>query len=272
MYKELKWGEYSLLSLYISVLSGIAVALQYDPDVPLYSISTIDLLIPYGAYFRSLHFYSSQFFFLFCVCHVIAIFSQSQHLSRKQWIRLIATLPVALLILFTGYILRGDTTGYSAGMIGESILLDVPYFGKALNNLLFSISDNGMKRIYVNHIIGFGLLWGWLARKHVKKYTIDLENHIFLIIATFLFPIFVYAPFEPEQLGTTHITGPWFFVGLQELLRYFPPMLAGVLFPMSLLVAVAFLQKSNPKFYYILFFVLGWFCLYALLTGIGLTR
>ncbi len=271
-FKEIRWGEYSLLALYISVLSGVVVALQYDPATPLYSISTIDMLVPFGAYFRSLHFYSSQFFFLFCICHVIGIFSQSQNYSRNQWILLIATLPVTLLILFTGYILRGDSTGFSAGMIAESILLDMPYIGQSMNNLLFSISDNGMKRIYVNHIVGFGLLWGWLAWGHVKKYKVSLDRHILLSIGIFLFSLFIAAPFEPDHLGVTHISGPWFFIGLQELLRYLPPMLAGIVFPLTLLVALALLQKNTSGFRCILFFILGWFLFYVLLTGIGLSR
>lgn len=272
MFKNIKWGEYSLLALYISVLSGVIIALQYDPATPLYSISTIDMLVPFGAYFRSLHFYSSQFFFFFCICHVIGIFSKSQNYSRKQWIVLTATLPVTLLILFTGYILRGDSTGFSAGMIAESILLDVPYIGRTINDFFFSISDNGMKRIYINHIIGFEILWGWLAWSHIKKYRISLGHHVFLSTGILLFSLFITAPFEPDHLGVTHITGPWFFVGLQELLRYLPPILAGVIFPLTMLIALAFLQKRNHGFRYILIFISSWLLFYLLLTGIGLSR
>ncbi len=272
IFKELRWGEYSLLALYISVLSGVVVALQYDPATPLYSITTLDVLVPFGAYFRSLHFYSSQFFFLFSICHLFGIFGLAQSYSRKQWLMLSATLPVALLILFTGYVLRGDSTGFSAGMIAEAILLDLPYIGKTTNDLLFSISENGMKRIYVNHIIGFGLFWGWLAWGHVKKFRVSFNRHIFLTITILLFSLFITAPFDPDHLGVTHIAGPWFFLGLQELLRYLPPMVAGILFPSTLLIALAFLQKRNRGYRYFLLFILLWLLFYALLTGIAMNR
>jgi len=269
---SVKWGEYSLLSLYISVLSGVIVALQYDPAAPLYSISTLDMLVPFGEYFRSLHFYSSQFFFLFCICHVIGVFEQAQKYSKKQWVLLTATLPVALLILFTGYVLRGDSTGYSAGMIAEAILLDLPLLGQSINDLFFSISDNGMKRIYVNHIIGFGLLWGWLAWNHVKKYRISFNRHILISIAILLFSIFVAAPFEPDHLGVTYISGPWFFLGLQELLRYMPPIIAGILIPGTLLIGIALLRKEHGRYRFILWYILLWLLAYSVLTGIGFLR
>ncbi|MEN8199197.1 MAG: cytochrome b N-terminal domain-containing protein, partial [Thermodesulfobacteriota bacterium] len=211
-FKEMRWGEYSLLALYVSVLSGVVVGLQYDPATPLYSVSTLDLLVPFGAYFRSLHFYSSQFFFLFSICHLVAVFEAAQNYSDKQWIKLSFTLPVALLVLFTGYVLRGDSTGFSAGMIAESILLDLPWLGENINDLLFSISDNGMKRVYVNHIIGLAILWGWLAWKHVKKYQVAFPRHTLLTIIILLFSLFVSAPVEPDHLGVTHISGPWFFL------------------------------------------------------------
>jgi ubiquinol-cytochrome c reductase cytochrome b subunit len=272
IFSEVKWGEYSLIALYISVLSGVVVAFQYDPASPLYSVSTLDMLVPFGEYFRSLHFYSSQLFFLCCVFHVIGIFDQAQSYSKKKWIMLTATLPVALLILFTGYVLRGDSTGFSAGMIAEAILLDLPLIGEPLNDLLFSISDNGMKRIYVNHIIAFGLLWGWLAWSHVKKYKISFNRHILLTSGIILFSIFVAAPFEPDHLGVTHISGPWFFLGLQELLRYLPPVVAGVFIPLTLLLGISCLRKQSPRYLWILWFIICWLLAYTVLTAVGFLR
>jgi Cytochrome b/b6/petB len=271
-FKDIKWGEYSLLALYISVLSGVVVGFQYDPSTPLYSVSTLDFLVPYGAYFRSLHFYSSQFFFLFCICHLLGIFEEAQSYSRKQWIMLIATLPVGLLILFTGYLLRGDSTGFSAGMIAESILLDIPYIGKSLNDLLFSITENGMKRVYINHIIGLVVLWGWLAWGHLRKFRVSFNRHILLTLSILLFSLFITSPLDPDHLGVTHISGPWFFLGLQELLRYLPPMVAGILFPLTLLVALVLLQKRNRGYRYFLLYLLLWLVIYTSLTGIGITR
>jgi quinol-cytochrome oxidoreductase complex cytochrome b subunit len=270
--KTLHWGEYSLLALYISVLSGVIVALQYDPATPFYSVSTMDLLVPFGAYFRSLHFYSSQFFFLFSIIHLIAVFEETQKFSQKQWALLSLSIPVALLVLFTGYVLRGDSTGYSAGMIAEAIILDIPWIGQNINDLLFSISENGMKRIYVNHIIAFGLLWGWMVWGHVKKYKISFERNLMLTFGILLFSVFILAPFEPDHLGVTHIAGPWFFLGLQELLRYMPPLIAGMLIPLTFLLALFFLQKKNSSYLFCLYFIIGWLLCYTVLTAIALNR
>ena len=271
-FKKARWGEYSLLALYISVLSGVLVALQYDPATPFYSVSTLDLLVPFGAYLRSLHFYSSQLFFLFCLCHLIGIFDEAQDMSSTQWVMLSLSLPVALLVLFTGYVLRADATGFSAGMIAESILLAIPGIGHNINDLLFSITDNGMKRIYINHIIAFGLLWGWMVWGHVKKYRVSFYRNTLLTTLILSFSLFVAAPFEPDHLGVTYIAGPWFFLGLQELLRYFHPLLAGFLFPLIILIALAFLRKKNPGYRYVLYCITGWLLFYTLLTCIALTR
>ncbi len=271
-FKALRWGEFSLLALYISVLSGVIVALQYDPATPFYSVSTMDLLVPFGAYFRSLHFYSSQLFFLFSIFHLIGIFEETQQFSRKQWILLSLSIPVALLVLFTGYVLRADSTGYSAGMIAEAIILDIPWIGYNLNDILFSISDNGMKRIYVNHIISFGLLWGWMVWGHVKKYRISFERNVLVTVGILLFSVFIVAPFEPDHLGVTHIAGPWFFLGLQELLRYMPPLLAGIIIPLILLLALMFLQKRNRVYQICFFVIVTWLFCYTVLTIIALNR
>ncbi len=264
----IKWGEWSLIALFISVLSGLAVAFQYDPATPLYSASSLDLLVPFGDSFRALHFYSSQLFFLFSIVHLWAIFDRADTYSRSQWIRLVSTLPIALLILFTGYVLRADSTGSSAGLIAENIITAIPGIGRILNSILFSISDDGMKRVYINHVIGFSIVWGVLAWEHLRKYRTSFHHHPLLTATILLACILPTAPFEQEQLGFFHIAGPWFFLGLQELLKFLPPLVAGILIPGSLIIALFFLQKTNPYHHRIRTFVLAWLFLYIILTVI----
>ncbi len=269
---SVRWGEWSLIALFISVLSGMVVALQYDPATPLYSSSSLDILVPYGSYFRSLHFYSSQFFFLFSLAHLVAVFNKTEGYTRTQWIKLTATLPLGLLILFTGYILRGDSTGSSAGIIGENILLAIPILGDPLNDLLLSISDNHMKRVYVNHIISLGVFWGILAWEHLRVYRTSFNRHLLLTGLILLFSVLIAAPFEPDELGVFYTAGPWFFLGLQELLRFLPTLVAGVIIPFLLLAALALLRPANRFFRPLLIFILIWLIAYTILSLIALGR
>ncbi len=267
----IKWGEWSLIALFLSVLSGMVVGLQYNPATPLYSASALDLLVPFGDSFRALHFYSSQFFFLFATVHLWATLDISATWRRWTWIRLTSTLPVILLLLFTGYVLRGDSTGASAGLIAENIIKAIPLLGDPFNSLLFSISDDGMQRVFINHVIGLGLVFGLLAWEHLRRYRTSFRQHPLLTAALLLLCILPTAPFEQEQLGVFHIAGPWFFLGLQELLKYFPPLLAGILYPGSFICALFFLQKSNPAYPKTRLFVQGWLIVYAILSLIAIS-
>ena len=254
---SIEWGAWSLVCLYISLLSGIIVGLQYDLSEPFYSTAALDVLIPYGTYFRSLHFYSSQFFFLFAVLHYALVLKKTVTYTHSRRILLVLTLPVILLLLFTGYVLRSDSTGASAGMIAENILLAIPVFGSVLNELLFSITDNGMQRVYLHHVISLDFLLLILAWDHLRRYPVRISGYLLLIAVILSFSIFVEAPMDPEELGRFYITGPWFFLGLQELLRYLPPVIAGVLLPGFFILLLTMLPGPQR-----------WFLL--LLSGVGL--
>ncbi len=268
---EIRWGEYSYVALAVSVLSGLVLALQYDPATPFYSVSAIDALVPFGPFWRSLHFYSSQFFFLLVLCHFIIIYPHSRELSWKKWLYLTASLPVALLLLFTGYVLRGDATGESAGHIAENITLAIPLVGSGVNSLLFSIADDGLKRVYANHLLGLGLLFGVLSWDHLRRYQPAWKRCGAFVIFTVLVSAILPAPMEPERLGVFHISGPWFFLGLQELLCYVRPFWAGVVFPLTLLAALCVLMSEKwggrGGGYSV-----GWLVLYTVLTGMALSR
>ena len=266
----LRWGDWSLISLYISLISGIVVGIHYSPAEPFYSTSALDILVPYGTFFRSLHFYSSQFFFLFGVAHFLAVFNKSQNYTSKAYVYLILCLPCMLMLLFTGYVLRADATGYSAGMIAEHILESIPLIGSGLNNILFSISTHGMDRVYLHHVISFDLLFLFLAWDHLRRYRVFLTDHLLFISVLLLFSLIVAAPIDPDQLGLLYITGPWFFLGLQELLRYISPFIAGVIVPISLVVALIFLRDGQSYFRPLLIFICFWLGIYLILTLMAL--
>ncbi len=271
---ETKWGGKSLVSLYLSVLSGMVVALQYDPATPFFSASALDLLTPFGQFFRSCHFYSSQLFFLFSLCHLAAVIlaKSDQQLRFGKWLLLIGSVLAALLLLFTGYVLRADATGEAAGVIAENITLSIPYLGALLNSLLFSIEAEGMKRVYANHLIGLGLVWGVCCWDHLRRYRVSFGQHGLLLFATVVVSLCLAAPMEPTRLGLFHIQGPWFLLGLQELLRYIQPLWAGVIFPSTVVVALVCVGRETPWRRRSLLFIAGWLVVYCILSIIAALR
>ncbi len=268
---ETKWGAKSLVSLYVSVLSGIILALQYDPAHPFYSANSLDLLIPYGVFWRSLHFYSSQIFFLLSIVHIIAALAgSSKRFSLGRWSWLIITFPLSLLLLFTGYVLRGDATGESAGRIAENICLSIPVIGDLLNSVLFAVSEDGMKRVYANHVIGLAVVWGIFAWDHLRRYTVNVAEHSGVILACLFVSLAFNAPMELLKIGDSYISGPWFFLGLQELLRYIQPFWAGVVFPLLFLFSLVFLQEEEIWAHKARMFAGGWLVVYGIATVFAL--
>ena len=270
---SIRWGGHALISLYISVLSGVVLALQYSSPAPLYSTTTIELVVPFGWFWRALHYYSSQAFFLLLLCHLGIILWQNEHnFTRTAWLRLTASIPVALLLLFTGYILRGDATGEAAGAIAEHISLSIPLLGTPLNQLLFDISNSGLIKVYANHLIGLMVLGGICVWPHLRRYTAGFLNHIPITLLIFVVSATMATPLEPDRIGLLHIAGPWFFLGLQELLRYIPPFWAGVAVPLTVLLPLLLLPEKHKTRTRCLWFFIFWLLAYAGLTYISYSR
>ncbi|MCI5145082.1 MAG: hypothetical protein D3923_06010 [Candidatus Electrothrix sp. AR3] len=270
---SVRWGGHALISLYISVLSGIVLGLQYNPAEPFYSVATIELSVEFGSFWRSLHYYSSQVFFLLLLVHLaLSIWQNNVSLSRAAWLRLSAALPVALFLLFTGYILRGDATGKAAGAIAENIILSIPLFGRPLNTLLFDLNAAGIQKVYLNHLSGLMVLGGFCVWPHLRRYTAFWRNHIPLSLLLLVAAVLLSTPIEPERFGLLHIAGPWFFLGLQELLRYLPVFWAGVFTPAILVGLLLFLpNQGKARNWYLLLLAL-WLIGYVILSAFSYIR
>lgn len=268
-----RWGGGSLISLFLSILSGIVVALQYESSEPFYSTSAIELVVPYGSFWRGLHYYSSQAFFLLLLAHLaVVLWKNEVEFRRGAWIRLCATLPCGVLLLFTGYVLRGDATGEAAGAIAEHICLSVPLIGAQLNDLLFDLAGSGLRKVYAHHVIGLVVLGGMAAWPHLRRYTARWRNHLVLVLVTVLVAIAVPAPMEPNRFGLLFIAGPWFFLGLQELLRFLSPFVAGVLTPLLPVALLFWLPAASRPRAVVLLAIGLWLLVYGALTWFCMQR
>ncbi len=134
----------------------------------------------------------------------------------------------ALLLLFTGYVLRGDATGEAAGAIAEHICLSIPLVGGLINDLFFDLADSGVRKVYLHHVIGLVVLGGMAAWPHLAPlHRLKLAQPPVARAGHGGVSAVFAAPVEPERFGLLFIAGPWFFLGLQELLRYLPPLSPG---------------------------------------------
>jgi len=267
------WGGGALISLYLSILSGIVVALQFNAAEPFYSTTAIELVVPYGAFWRALHYFSSQAFFLLLLVHLgVVVWKNEKEYTRSAWIRLCATVPCGLLLLFTGYVLRADATGEAAGTIAEHICLSVPLIGAQINDLFFDLAASGVNKVYAHHVIGLVVLGGMAVWPHLRRYTARWRDHLILILLTILLSIVLTAPMEPNRFGLLFIAGPWFFLGLQELLRSLPPFIAGVVTPLLPLGLLFWLPKTAPARTSVLLAIILWLLAYGVLTFLCIQR
>ncbi len=94
---------------------------------------------------------------------------------------------------------------------------------------------------------------GWARELHVWPYLVRIEflAAIIVTIILFVWSILLNAPLEEPanpNLTMNPSKAPWYFLGLQEMLVYFDPWIAGVVMPSLLLVGLMVFPyvDSNP--------------------------
>ena len=126
--------------------------------------------------------------------------------------------------------------------------------------------------MYSNHLIGLMVLGGFCVWPHLRRYTALWRNHIPLTLIILVMSVALITPMEPDRIGLLHIAGPWFFLGLQELLRYIPAFWAGVFVPATIIAALFLLPVENKTRRRCLWFIIFWLLAYTALTYISYAR
>lgn len=260
----ISWISVALFN--VSMLSGLIVAFVYKPDIAYESVQKLTYLIPYGSFFRELHYFSSEAFLVAVLLHVaLEIVKIKINIDESSWNYSLLAFLLLFFIMFTGYVLKADLSGFSAGEVSISLLKQTPL----LDNFLPLFQDNSMFvwKFYLWHILFLPILLTYAIYVHVK----NLKTKYFIIglgITVFCMIVFTMPKDIPHESISLHVEGPWFFLGAENLLMLGTnPILVDMVIAFPFLLLILFYYFKNYRVL-INCLLLIWLVLYAYISFI----
>ncbi len=213
-------GRIAIVALLLCSISGALLAIPYDFSRAYQSIFELLMFNPVASFARNLHYWSAQLFFIFVILHLYDHLSKSTETSiksRQTWLILCLVIIFLGYEMISGFILKGDAAGMQARRIVASILESIPFIGKMLGSAFTGSEDHWMV-VYVQHIATGTLLLFIGIYEHVRRIRPKLKTFSLVLLVLILISLVFRAP-----LGLTdssELKGPWFFVGIQEILHW----------------------------------------------------
>jgi len=274
IFSKLKFDTYGWIavsSLLVCTVSGIPLAVPYDVTSPFESLSLILLDNPAASFIRNLHFWSAQIFLIFTLIHVFDHFPKytEYNLSKGVWFRLILSLVAVFFVMLTGFLLRGDPDAVQARQILSVLLLELPLAGRIIEYSLLG-SPGSLQLIYIHHVATTTILIFIIFYEHAGSLWPKFYNFLLVFFLLVIISFFFRAPLHDGYNPV--IKGPWYFVGLQEILHWLKnPSLVWwlILFLLLIMLLIRFSYGKVNKVFkrtlllsvlvYILLTIIGYF-------------
>ena len=282
-------GGLSALLMTILGLTGIILLNNYTPAAPQAYLDILELNsnVWFGELIRNLHHWSANLLIVVAVLHLVRVFVTGSYRPPRElnWLIGVAMLLLVLGANFTGYLLPWDQLAFWAITVGTSIISYIPLVGQWLTQLVLGgpeVGGNTLLNFYSMHISFiplaiFGLMsyHFWRIRKdggltipksarqkeEPKPERVTTIPHlvsremIFALAATavvLIFSMFIPAPLEGianPALSPNPAKAPWYFMGLQELLLHFHPLVGAIVIPSLAILGIFLLPffDINPK-------------------------
>ncbi len=243
-HKKMTFGTLALALFWWVVLSGVLLAVPYDVTQPYLSLGKIILLNPWASLVRNIHFWSAQFFLILTFFHLYDHFRERRavHSAAGLWLRLTLGLLVVFLAMLTGFLLKGDADSSQARLILERLISEIPFAGDILVRSLLGEKGN-LLLIYVHHVATFTVFLSVIILEHSKKIWPAFREWVMVSFFIIALSLFVTAPLHDTLNGT--VKGPWYFVGLQEILHFLGHP-ARILLPVVFLLLLLYLIPFVP--------------------------
>ena len=263
MSKFVSWLSMGLFVL--SMTSGLVIVFAYHPSLAYDSVQKIRFIIPYGHFFRALHYFSSEAFTLILLLHIgFEVAKKKIKISNTSWNYSILGFLIIVVLMFTGFVLKGDQSALAAANVSFNLMKNTPILSHFV--ALFQDDSVYYYKFFIWHIVFLPLVLSYAIYKHVHTLTAKIEYitiAIGLSIAGYL--VFV----MPLDIALTQkvdtLKGPWFFWGAENLLRVnFSSLLVNLilLMPFGLLVLLPYIRYKKS----IKILIVAWFLGYIAMS------
>jgi len=277
-------GGTAIFLVLVLIITGILEMFFYipTPAEAALSIQTISYLVPFGGLVRNLHYWAGQLLLVVSGVHLLRVVFTGAYARPRRFNYLLGLALFVFIILldFTGYILRWDQGIQWALVVGTNLIKTIPWIGKFLYQILVGGDQPGgatLIRFYTWHVFGLMLLAAILTIWHAFRVRRDggiavpppklrasserisrfellrREATAMLLIGAALLLLSALFP-APIASAITEITAlssdthaPWFFLWVQQLLKWGDPFLLGVLVPVLVLVFLALIPYILPR-------------------------
>ncbi len=160
----------------ILLVTGLLEMFYYipTPDQAALSIQTLTFLVPFGGLVRNLHYWSAQFLVVVTLVHLLRVILTGSYAPprRLNYLLGMGLLMLAVLLDFTGYVLRWDEGIHWALVTGTNLVKTIPLVGNAFYTILVGGTQPGpatLIRFYAWHIFGLTLAAGILVVWHIFR-------------------------------------------------------------------------------------------------------
>jgi len=266
-------GGMSLVLVFLLFATGILMMFVYEPspDAAYDSITSLQNDVLFGRLVRNIHHWSANLLVGIVLLHLLRVFLTGGYHGPRQfnWVVGLSLMLFVLVANFTGYLLPWDQLSYWAITISTAMLTYVPWIGEWLQQLArggTEITSTTLIGFYTIHttvvpaaLIVFMALHFWRVRKargvviprrsgevvEDKPEKVLFLPHLLMrevavacvLIATIMVvSVFFNAPLGAEAnpgMSPNPAKAPWYFLGFQELLFHFHPVIAVVLIPLA---------------------------------------
>ena len=277
-------GGLAVFLMLILLVTGILEMFFYipTPNEASLSIQTLSFLVPYGGLMRNLHYWSAQLLLVVSAVHLLrVIFTGAYaHTRRFNYLLGLFLFVTAILLDFTGYILRWDEGVHWALVAGTNLVKSIPLLGNTLYGILVGGGQPGaatLIRFYSLHIFGLTLVaiilgfWhifrlrrdGGIAvpppplrvdHKRITRFELVRREVLAMLLtgsALLILSVFAPAPLAPPITNAAALTetarAPWFFLWVQQLLKLGSPFIWGVLVPLAVLILLTLIPYGFRK-------------------------
>lgn len=274
------------LSVYLALVVAATGMLEMffyipTPEQAGPTIQMLTFLVPYGDLIRHLHYWSAQALVIFSGLHLLRVLFTGAYAPPRRFNYLLGLLLFLLILFlnFTGYILRWDEGIRWALVAGTNLMKSIPLVGQPLYLLVMGGLRPGpatLIRFYAWHLFGLTLAvvivgaWhifrvrrdGGIAvppagqrqeATRISRFELARREGLAALLATA--GLFILAALAPTPLGpamtavsaqVADTRAPWFFLWVQQLLKWGDAFWLGVVIPLGILAYLALIPFVTP--------------------------